>query len=146
MTYKQSPSPGKIPYLRVGLRNENGQRFFTVHRLVIIAFVGDPPNPKAQTRHLDGNYLNNSWENLAWGTATDNMDDARLHGTLIKGEACNLAKLSSEQATEIIQCYRLYPKRLPRGMAKDMSKKYGVSVERISQIGRGKSGWEDERK
>ena len=57
--------------LAVGGRKKS----FQIHRLVAIAFIGDPPTPRHEVRHLDGNPLNNSLGNLAWGTRMDNMID-----------------------------------------------------------------------
>ena len=50
------------------------------HRLVALAFHGEPPEGKHLVRHLDGNGLNNSPENLAWGDDEDNYQDAVRHG------------------------------------------------------------------
>ena len=55
----------------------------TVHKAVLLAFprgVGD------QSRHLDGNRLNNHASNLMWGTATENAADRYEHGTYSHGE------------------------------------------------------------
>lgn len=51
-----------------------------VHRAVLLAFVGEPPNENDVCRHLDGNTSNNRLENLAWGTQRDNMLDMVAHG------------------------------------------------------------------
>jgi hypothetical protein len=50
-----------------------------VHRLVCIAFKGEPPFPKAQVRHRDNDPSNNREDNLSWGTHRDNMDDRIRH-------------------------------------------------------------------
>jgi len=51
-----------------------------VHSLVALTFHG--PRPECwQTRHLDGNPLNNSAENLAYGTRSENVQDCLRHGT-----------------------------------------------------------------
>lgn len=48
--------------------------------LVAEAFIPNPHN-YPEVRHLDGNPHNNHVSNLQWGTHTDNMRDAKRHGT-----------------------------------------------------------------
>lgn len=56
------------------------QRTRLVHQVVAEAFHG--PRPAGlETRHLDGDLLNNRSENLAYGTHGDNVADSVLHGT-----------------------------------------------------------------
>lgn len=50
-----------------------------VHRIVCNAFHGKP-FAAAIVRHLDGNKENNHADNLAWGTAKENVQDAFRHG------------------------------------------------------------------
>ena len=60
--------------LRIGDRTGG----YSVHRLVLEAFVG--PMPEAmETRHLDGNPANNCLDNLRYGTRAENEADKRLH-------------------------------------------------------------------
>lgn len=66
-------------YRQVNLHN-SGQRTHHVHRLVATAFLGSGPAGH-EIRHLNGNPLDNSVENLAWGTHVENMADRKLHGT-----------------------------------------------------------------
>lgn len=54
----------------------------SIHRLVAEAFIPNPNNHPL-VRHLDDNPENNSVENLAWGTQTDNMQDCVKHGRLV---------------------------------------------------------------
>ncbi len=51
-----------------------------VHVLVAETFIGERPEGY-ETRHLDGNCLNNAVSNLTYGTKSDNMMDAVKHGT-----------------------------------------------------------------
>ena len=51
-----------------------------VHALVLLAFVGPPPE-KHECRHLNGNPSDNRLENLRWGTRSENIADAIRHGT-----------------------------------------------------------------
>ena len=49
------------------------------HRLVMFAFVGPCP-PGQEVRHLDGDKLNPSLDNLVYGTRSENMRDMVRHG------------------------------------------------------------------
>lgn len=61
-------------YLSVCLYSSTGSRPWTVHRLVMLAFVGPCPDG-LQTRHLNGDSMNNALDNLAYGTASENNID-----------------------------------------------------------------------
>lgn len=67
-------------YRYVGVVNQDGRRNRTVHSLVALAFLG-PPAPGQEVRHLDGDALNNSSVNLAYGSHSDNALDQVAHGT-----------------------------------------------------------------
>src|SRR6266576_797367 len=58
-------------YKQVGLSNAfRRKRTWTVHHLVLTAFIG--PRPVGlESRHLDGNPGNNTPGNLAWGTRSE---------------------------------------------------------------------------
>ncbi len=75
-------------------RGVRGTETLHIHRLVCKAFNGPPPFEGALVRHLDGNPRNNHFANLAWGTHADNREDARRHGTLIRGERAHTSKLT----------------------------------------------------
>ncbi len=49
-------------------------------------YLPERPSLKHQIRHLDGNKMNNSYLNLAWGTAKDNADDRERHGRTVRGK------------------------------------------------------------
>lgn len=56
--------------------NDNKVRNITFHRMVAYAKYGDRLyDENVLVRHLDGNPLNNSWDNIAIGTPHDNMMD-----------------------------------------------------------------------
>jgi hypothetical protein len=68
-------------YLRVSLYGpSNGRRCFTVHGLVLTAFVGARPVGKVCC-HGDGDPTNNRLANLRWDTYGANNSDAVGHGT-----------------------------------------------------------------
>lgn len=72
---------GREGYLRVRLvRRGERRRWRSVHRLVLLAFVGSCP-PGQQCRHLDGVRTNNTLGNLAWGFPAQNTADKALYWT-----------------------------------------------------------------
>ena len=53
----------------------------SAHRMVALTWIGPPPFDGAMVCHKDGNPVNNSVENLYWGSAQDNTRDSVKHGT-----------------------------------------------------------------
>ena len=62
--------------LRKGGRTYTGY----IHRLMMRAFVGPPPERSTVVRHLDGDVDNNVLENLAYGTHSENHIDRVRNG------------------------------------------------------------------
>lgn len=71
-----------------------------VHALVCEAFHGPCPDGM-QTRHLDGDGLNNHADNLAWGTPIENEADKVRHGREPRGERNGFAKLTVDAVRAI---------------------------------------------
>jgi len=71
-----------------------------VHQCVAAAFIGPVPNGH-EVRHRNGNRSDNRVENLAYGTRQDNVNDAKQHGTIIRGSVKSSSKLTEAQAIEI---------------------------------------------
>ena len=65
--------------LWVRLCKDGEQRVFSVHRLVLMAFVGPCPEGM-EGCHNDGNEINNTPSNLRWDTKASNMVDRIRHG------------------------------------------------------------------
>lgn len=88
--------PNRKGYLKVVL-SRPGQRLTKMnHLLVLETFVG--PRPQGmETRHLNGNKEDDRLENLAWGTALENQEDRRRHGTMPEGESHPRAKLTANE-------------------------------------------------
>ncbi len=68
-------TPGTGGYLFVKC---HGKRH-AVHRLVLMAWCGEPSSSAPICRHLDGDPTNNRLANLAWGTPKQNARDAFQH-------------------------------------------------------------------
>ena len=109
-------------------RNGKGKTFY-VHRLVLLAFVGSP-SASQQTRHLDGNKMNNDLGNLCYGTAKENANDKKRHGTLLIGDAHGMATISDSEVVAAIH----------RAKATSLKKEallLGLSPSTLSMIRRG---------
>lgn len=90
-------------YKTVVLYCDRRRGYFTVHRLVARAFLGEPPSKRHQVAHNDGNPANNHLLNLRWATPSENNMDRALHGTVPdrKGERHPLAKLNDQLVLEL---------------------------------------------
>jgi hypothetical protein len=109
-------------HLRVQIRDEAGNIIFVyLHRLILITFVGPPPFPGADARHLNGVRADNRAENLAWGTRADNVADAAGHGTIAK-------KLTADAVREIRRL------RAEGDTAKSIADRYGISDTQVFYI------------
>ena len=71
-------------YLRLMAKKSDGRRGAYVHRLVCAAFKGPPPESTSVVRHLNHGRSDNRPENLAWGTQSENIQDSKRDGRLIK--------------------------------------------------------------
>ncbi len=124
-------------YLRVWLRveiNESSEQL--VHRLVLKAFKGECPHG-FEGRHLDGDKQNNHPSNLAWGTAKENSDDKRRHGTQPKGMKIAFSKLTDDQVREIRDSY--VPFSRSHG-SRALGRRFNVVHATVSRIVNG-TGW-----
>ena len=102
-----------------------------VHRLILRAFVGHPPEAH-EAAHLDGDLTNNTLKNLAWVTSYENSHHKVKHGTSGKGEQNAMSVLTDE----IVTAAR---KEKKAGVANytDLAKRYGVSREVMGKACRG---------
>lgn len=66
-------------YLTVALSRNNAQTMSRIHRLVLLAFVGEAPDGMVAC-HNDGDPTNNRLSNLRWDTYSENIHDVVRHG------------------------------------------------------------------
>lgn len=110
-------------YRRYKMVNDQGTKVsIGAHRLVALAFIGDPPGKEYQVAHGDGNSLNNHFTNLRWATPKENAQDKFKHGTVLSGEQNPRAILTSNQ---VMSARREYQGKY--GDIARLAKKYGVA-------------------
>ncbi len=90
-------------YPCVALNDGTGQRTSSVHRLVLLAFVGPCPRKDMQGCHNNGKREDNRLINLRWDTPSGNQLDRNVHGTRNApvGEHHPNAKLTARDVSDI---------------------------------------------
>lgn len=88
-------------YLFVRLWRDGIEQKASVHRLVLLAFIGEPNDEQLVCAHNDGNPTNNAAWNLRWATPKENMADRVIHGTSNRGERHGMAKLTRDDVLRI---------------------------------------------
>lgn len=130
--YVLTPCPTRDGYLNIRMTIKGKQKCVPAHRLVCLAFHGDPPTPKHLVAHNDGIRANNREDNVRWATHRENFDDRYLHGTEPVGEKNGHAKLTEEDVN-------LIRSKLMFGESKaSLARFYQVSDVHISRIASGK--------
>jgi hypothetical protein len=135
-----SPSPNSQGYLHILIGGRRG-KYMKVHRLVAAAFLG--PCPVGQeVRHRDDDPGNPRWDNLEYGTRSDNRRDCVERGrdNSPRGERSALnSKLTTQQVIEIKQRVALLPRvgksgRRSKYSMVSIAEQYGVSLALIHDI------------
>lgn len=88
----------KAGYKSVCLCRDGKQYYLHIHRLLAKAFISGIGQV---VRHLDGDPLNNSISNLAWGSFVDNENDKLLHGRRPRGETHPNSKITGDIVRKI---------------------------------------------
>lgn len=106
----------------------NQRRVFRVHRLVMLAFVGECPQGH-EVRHLDGDSSNAALANLAYGTRSENARDTVRHGRAGRG----LRKLTADDVLVILDMIAMEAPQMA------IAEHFGVTQSTISSIACGRS-------
>lgn len=111
-------------YPEVNLMYKGKRKREFVHRLILLAFYGEPPEGFVAC-HNDGNPSNCTLDNLRWDTVSGNFNDRYAHGTAHVGEKNPAAKLTNEQVKII---------RQSKEPTKVLSQRYKVGLSAIISI------------
>lgn len=128
-------SLGRFGRFQVMLRGSKGVLHSPVHKLVLKSFQGECP-PGREGCHNNGDHHNNNLYNLRWDTKAANNRDKVLHGRSPKGERNYFAKVSREEAQEVIRRYAAGERQA------DIGKDYGIGQRGVSAIVTG-AAWPD---
>lgn len=125
---------GKNGYVYVDLYKNNIRKKVLVHRLVAQTFLPNPNN-YPNVCHKDDNPLNNTVDNLFWGTqkmnVVDMMTKKRNGYTAHTGESNGFARLSSDS---VISVKKMLSDGIP---CSEIAKIFNVDRTTISSIKRG---------
>jgi hypothetical protein len=95
------PAPQHRGHLAVCLVRDHKKHTRFVHRLVLEAFVGPCPPGMEACHFPNRDPADNRLENLRWDTHLANVEDRWDHGTMLFGETCPGAKLTTSEVLEI---------------------------------------------
>lgn len=101
----------------------------SVHKMVLLAFIGEPEKGH-EACHNNGNPRDNSIINLRWDTHLNNNKDKIKHGTYLRGEKHPLSKLTKENIDEI---------RTSDSTGVSLAKKFSVTTGTISAVKTGRT-------
>ena len=128
-TMKASATRAGYEYVCLKRPNEVAVKHL-VHRLVMRAFVGAPPEGRAQVNHKDGDKANNAIGNLEYVSGAENIRHC-IH-TLGKkrGEGAGNVKLTELQVRAI---------RADRRILREIAADHGVSLQTVWKIQKGEA-------
>lgn len=116
-------------YLDVYLVKGPEIKMHRVHKLVLWTFVGFPPDNKPHGRHLDDQKNNNRLDNLAWGSAQENVQDAIRNGVFQMGSRHRCSQMTEETAQEILDKFQT-----GNFKQSQLARDYGVSRHAIYKL------------
>lgn len=93
-------------YNIVALSKDGKQRRFMLHRLVAMAFIGEPPVGFNQINHKDGNKDNNTPQNLEWCNNAMNQKHAWQLGLNHSTDKLKVKIVQMDDSENVIQIWK----------------------------------------
>jgi hypothetical protein len=118
---------GSCKYMQVNLHGPDRQKAMLIHRLVLETFRGLCPDGM-ESCHNNGDRSDNRFQNLRWDTHRSNIQDNRLHDSLLRGEKIGTSKLQPGEVLAIRAIHKC-GKSL-----KSIAKAFGVSDTMAGKI------------
>lgn len=117
-------------YRQVILCKDGKHRSGLVHRLVALAFIGEPPDSRSEVNHKNFDKADNRPGNLEWLSSGDNNRHSAKVIPRLRGEEIAWSnKLTAEQVLEIRARY------IPQKVGiNQLAREYGVSGPTIHAI------------
>lgn len=113
-------------YIAVNLTKKGRREQISVHRLVLLSFLGLPPAGH-ECCHNNGVRHDSRLSNLRWDTRKNNHHDKVRHGTRQSGEKNGYSKLSWKKVAFIRKC----------GLSSlELAKRYNVSASCVDKVKR----------
>lgn len=126
-------------YFRVSLNLDGRSKSYFTHRLVAMLFV-QKVEGKDCVNHIDGNKLNNRFDNLEWVTPSENQQHAfrteLKKPTLHYGEDSWFHKLTKEDVKYIRAAHKPWDKVFG---SKPLAERFGVNQQTITDVVHGRS-------
>lgn len=117
----------KNGYMVVVLWKNGKGKGHTVHRIVLTSFVSNQPST-VDACHINHNRLDNSLDNLKWGSRSENEQDKRAANRSAVGDRNGQSKLTTKDVIHIRHLHKA-------GMrVKDIVKLTGHKQQNISAI------------
>jgi hypothetical protein len=116
-------------YAYVTIGWEGKTKKVAVHRMVLLAFVGEPPEGM-EACHCNGDSADNRPTNLRWDTHYENNQDRKRHGTYAAGAAHPMSRLDAETVRAI---------RASGLGSTAAAAKFGISTSQAHRILKGQS-------
>ena len=127
-------------YPEYTLKDDSGRkRHVSAHRLVAMAFLEPPSDPKLEVAHCDGSRMNAHRHNLRWASRKSNSDDRVRHGTDMRGANNPKAKITEQDVREIRRDYREIKRPGSGRSVSELDAKYGLHRSTIIRIAKGRS-------
>lgn len=137
----------RYPYYTFNSLRGNKQNIsFSLHKFVAYILYGeDAFGEGLHVRHLDGDVLNLSKENIKIGTSSDNQMDKPSHlrvsaakiARMSQGKRPLNTKISEEVAYDILKEYlkrKGNMERAPRGSVKEIAEKHGLNRASVQSV------------